>query len=215
MTVKGIIFDLDGTLLYTLEDLTNSVNFALKNCGLKERSIDEIKSFVGNGIIKLIERAIGDNQDKFNECHKLFLEDYKINSTKTTHPYKNSLETLLKLKERGIKLAILSNKNDDEVKKLSKYYFKDIFDISLGKCPEFDKKPDSKSTNFIIEKLNLKKEQTLFIGDSEVDILTAQNAGLKCLSVSWGYKTKEFLAKNKAQEIFDDFNELYEFIISL
>lgn len=213
MTLKGIIFDLDGTLLYTLEDLFNSVNFALLKCDLKERTLEEVKRFVGNGIKKLIERAIANNKDKFSDCYKYFLEHYSTNSINTTRPYKNVLKGLKELKEKGLKLAILSNKDDSEVKKLSKYFFKDIFDISLGTSSNFDKKPDPKSTLYIIKELNLKKEDVVFIGDSEVDIQTAKNAGIECLSVLWGYKTEEFLIKKGAKKTFCDFDTLKEYLI--
>ena len=212
MNIKGIIFDLDGTLLYTLEDLKNSVNYALKHCGLKERTLDEIRNFVGDGIYKLIERATSENPCKTEECFKIFKEHYKQNSTNTTKPYDGALDFLKKLKEKGVKLAVLSNKIDSEVKKLTKIYFNNIFDYCLGQTRDLAKKPQADGVYYIIEKLGLKKENIIFAGDSEVDIKCAQNAEIKCLSVLWGYKDKEFLAKNGAEHLFSDFDELYNYL---
>ena len=129
MKVKVVVFDMDGTLLYTLEDLTDSVNFALEKCNLKKRNINEIREFVGDGVYKLIERAVGDNVEKIGECFIIFKNHYSKNSTNNTKPYKGAEETLKKLKDKGLKLAVLSNKPDLEVKKLSKLFFEDIFDI--------------------------------------------------------------------------------------
>lgn len=208
MSYKAIIFDMDGTILYTIEDLKDSVNFALNKLNLKQRTLEEITSFVGDGIYELIKRATDNNQEKIEKCFELFKNHYKNNSTNKTKPYKNSIETLLYLKKEGIKLAVLSNKIDSEVKKLSEFYFKDIFDISLGESEKFPKKPNPASCNYIINKFNLKKEEVLFIGDSEVDIKTANNANIDCISVSWGYKEKDFLIKNNAKNIIDDFSQL-------
>jgi len=214
MTIKGIIFDLDGTLLYTLEDLKNSTNYALKKLNQKERSIEEIRNFVGNGIKKLIERALGDKQELIDECLLIFLNHYKNNSLNNTKPYENIVDILIKLKNKGIKLAVLSNKIDIEVKKLVDYYFKNIFDIVLGETVQFPKKPNSKASEYIIQKFNLKKEEVVFIGDSEVDIQTAENTEIKCLSVVWGYKDETFLKEKGAQKIFKTPQELYNFIIN-
>ncbi len=213
MKFKALIFDMDGTILYTIEDLADSVNFALKKCNLPTRTLEEVTNFVGNGILKLIERAVGEKQELVQECFEIFKEHYKNNSTNKTCAYKNSFEILSKLKEKGLKLAVLSNKIDSEVKKLSKIYFKDIFDISMGESPNFPKKPNPAALNEIIKKFNVKKEECLFIGDSEVDIETAKNANINCLSVTWGYKTKEFLIQNQAENLCNSFEELYDFVV--
>lgn len=215
MNIKALVFDMDGTLLYTLEDLADSVNFALDKCGLNKRSLEEVEKFVGNGVYKLIERAVGENFEKINECFEIFKRHYSKNSTNKTRPYNGAIETLKKLKDRGLKLAVLSNKPDFEVKKLSKLFFEDIFDISMGETENFPKKPDSKSLLYIVKAFNVSTRETIFIGDSEVDIQTANNAGIDCYSVSWGYKTKEFLVQNKAKIIFDNFDDLYKKIVSM
>lgn len=213
MTIKGIIFDLDGTLLYTLEDLKNSVNYALEYCNLEKITLEQTRNFVGNGIGKLIERAIGIHQEKYDQCLEMFKKHYAKNSNITTKPYPMVIENLQRLKQKNIKLAILSNKIDSEVKKLSKLYFGDIFDISQGETPEFNKKPDPKSSEYIIKQFNLSKDEVIFIGDSEVDIQTAKNTSIKCLSVLWGYKDKGFLTQNGAKITFDNFKDLVDYIL--
>ncbi len=213
MSIKGIIFDLDGTLLYTLEDLKNSVNWALQKNGLKIRTIEEIRTFVGLGIEKLIERAVFPDKNKFESCLSDFIDYYKKNSIKETKPYENALETLKTLKEKGFKLSILSNKIDSEVKKLNEYFFNGIFDYTLGATDAFPKKPDSRSTIHIIKQLELKKDEVVLIGDSEVDIETAKNAQIQCLSVTWGYKDKDFLIKQGAKKIFNDFLSLTQYLL--
>lgn len=212
MRIRAVIFDLDGTLLYTLDDLKDSVNYALKQCNLKERTLDEIRTFVGNGIYKLIERAVGANKEQLEKCFEVFKYHYNKNCNNTTKPYKNVIETLKKLKEKDIKLAILSNKADFAVKNLTNIYFKNLIDISMGENKKYAKKPDSTACLYILEKFNVKKEEAIFVGDSEVDLQTAKNAGIRCLSASWGYKEKEFLAKSGANIIINSIEEILNFV---
>jgi len=209
--IKLIIFDLDGTLLYTLEDLKLSLNYALKKNNLKERTLNETKSFVGNGILKLIERAVDFNKEKIMPCYNDFIENYQ-NAYQNTYPYENIVETLKQIKKMGIITTILSNKADLAVQNLSNIFFKGLIDFSMGKRDEFQTKPDNKSTLFILNKFKIKKEEALFIGDSEVDIQTANNSGLTCLSVSWGYKDKDFLIKSGAKNIINSPLEILNFL---
>lgn len=215
MSIKGVIFDLDGTLLYTLEDLYLATNFALKQCSLKERTIDEIQCFVGNGIEKLIEKSVNPHKEKFAQCLDEFKKYYNKHQKDNTKPYKNAVETLKKIQKNGIKIAVLSNKIDSAVKTLVEEYFPNLIDVIRGETDEFPKKPNPLNCLDIINKMGFKKEEILFIGDSEVDIQTAKNAGIVPISVSWGYKTKEFLKENNAVKIVDDFDELYEYIKAL
>lgn len=210
--IKAIIFDMDGTILYTLQDLADSTNYALEKCGFKKRSLDEIRNFVGNGAYKLIERATEAQKPAVEKCYKIFLEHYGKNSANSTQPYKNAVETLKKLKEKGLKLAVLSNKPDSEVKKLSEKYFKGIFDISRGESVEFPKKPDPAALLSILSCFGIGKDECFLAGDSEVDLETAQNAGIGCLSVCWGYKSEEFLIQNGADKLFRSFSELFNYL---
>ena len=212
MTIKAVIFDLDGTLLNTIEDLTNSVNFALCRFGFPELTIKEVNSFVGDGVAKLIERSLPNgllNPD-FNNCLETFKEHYENNMCVKTKPYGDILKMLSSLKEKGIKCAVVSNKFDLAVKGLTKKYFGDLIDIEIGESEELGikKKPSPDMVFRVLEKLNLKKEEVLYVGDSDTDILTAKNSGIKCISVSWGFRNREFLIKNGAQTIIDKPGEL-------
>ena len=210
--IKGIIFDLDGTLLNTLEDLKNSVNYSLVSCLLDTISLDETREYVGNGVYNLIESAVGKHKEQIQKCYEIFKEHYSKNSKIYTKPYEGAKVFLNGLKDKNIKLAVLSNKLDSMVKNLVEYYFSGIFDIVMGESKEFPKKPDSKACDYIINEFKLNKENVIFIGDSNTDIKTAKNVGIECISVSWGYKSKDFLIKNGAKNIIDSFDEIYKFI---
>ncbi len=211
-----IIFDLDGTLLNTLEDLTDSTNFALKHFNYLERTIDEIRQFVGNGVAKLIERAIpmGLNNPNFNECLNIFKQNYAQNMYNKTAAYPGIIKMLQELKQQGCKTAVVSNKFDMAVKELCGKYFPDLIDIAAGEneAEGIRKKPYPDSVLKVMKTLNVDAMQTIYVGDSEVDILTAKNANLKCISVSWGFKSKEFLLENNAEIIIDTPDEIFKYI---
>lgn len=211
MSIKLVIFDLDGTLLYTLEDLKNSVNFALEKCNLKKKSIEQIRQFVGNGIPKLIERVVEDNKEKYDLCFEEFKKHYEINANTNTYPYEGIVDVLKKIKEKGIYVAILSNKADIFVKALAENYFKGQYDIAIGQG-KYPTKPDPKSTLYILEKYKIKNDEAYFIGDSEVDIFTAKNAKIKCLSATWGYKDKTFLLNNGATALLNNPNDILNYL---
>lgn len=216
MNNKTIIFDLDGTLLYTLEDLTDSVNFALNQFGYPTRSINEIKQFVGNGISKLIERAIpeGTNDPNFKECLYVFKKHYSENMYNKTKPYNGINELLIELKKQNFKIAVASNKFDTAVQELCKKYFQNLIDIAIGENTQIgiNKKPAPDMVYNILEKLNSGSETVLYIGDSEVDIETAQNSNIKCISVTWGYKDEEFLLKHGAKFIARNPKDILEIL---
>jgi phosphoglycolate phosphatase len=203
MSVKAVIFDLDGTLLYTLEDLTDSVNFALSKFNYPQRTIDEIRLFVGNGVRRLIERAIpeGESNPHFDEVFEIFKSDYSSRMFTKTRPYDEIIDVLKKLKEYGYKLAVVSNKYDSAVKELCEKYFKDLIDISVGQTDTIPPKPSAESVFKVVKELNLDVSECVYIGDSEVDIQTAHNAGMDCISVTWGYKDIDFLYSNGASMI--------------
>lgn len=194
--MKCVIFDLDGTLLYTLEDLADSTNYALMKFNLPKRSLEEIRTFVGNGVAKLIERASGLNDNKKNEeILAVFKNHYSKNQTNKTRPYKGVIKMLESLKQKGFKLAINSNKYDAAVKNLAEIYFKGLIDFSKGECANFPKKPSPKGALAIIDELNVNLSDTIYVGDSLVDIQTAKNADIPIISVLWGYCDKEIIEK--------------------
>lgn len=201
MEKDTIIFDLDGTLLNTLEDLYISFNYAIESFGYPKRTMEEIKSFVGNGIKKAIERALPQNvqEDELNKIIEVFKTYYTNNMYVKTKAYEGILPLLEELKNKGFKLAVVSNKYDSAVKNLCKKYFDSYINIAIGEGNGIDKKPDPKGVLKAIKELNSTKEKSIYIGDSEVDIQTAQNADIPCISVLWGFKDKEFLTKQGAK----------------
>ncbi len=216
MTIKAVIFDLDGTLLNTIEDLKESVNFALSCFGFPVLTVEQVNSFVGDGVSTLIERSLpyGILTPGFYECLEVFKEHYKNNMTVQTKPYPDIEKVLSVLKEKGTKTAVVSNKFDLAVKGLTEKYFKGLIDISIGECEErgIKKKPSPDMVFEVLKEFNLNKEEVLYVGDSDTDILTAKNSGIKCISVSWGFRTREFLRENGAETIIDFPMELMEII---
>ena len=214
---KVVIFDLDGTLLYTLEDLADSVNYALSQFDCQVCSLSQIRSFVGNGVRKLIERAVdfgGNllNDTDFEKCLSLFKEHYKNNMYNKTQPYTGVEEMLKDLKSIGIKTAVVSNKFDVAVKELCEYYFGDLIDIAVGESDVICKKPEPDGILKVVKEFCVKVDDCVYIGDSEVDIQTAQNCKMDLISVDWGYKDKAFLLKNGADIIISSSKELLDFL---
>lgn len=198
MRYKNYICDLDGTLLDTIDDLWESVNYALGENGLPLRTREEVLSFVGNGIRLLIERAMpkdGDKHPKFNEVFDTFRAYYAIHCEDRTHPYDGILEMLRALKADGCRIAVVSNKVNSAVQKLMPVYFPDLIDVAVGEdeAAGIRKKPAPDAVFRAMEVLGATADDSVFVGDSEVDYQTAVNAGLPCISVLWGFRTREFL----------------------
>lgn len=223
--IRGIIFDLDGTLLDTLSDLTDSTNYIMKIYGMPEHTVPEVRGFVGNGIRKLIERAVpGDtalNMDA--EAYKLFIDKlylefssyYDIHCLDKTLPYPGIMDLLQALSSEGYKLAIVSNKVDSAVKELSESFFSEYISVAIGETPSIKRKPAPDTAFAAMKELGLSASECIYVGDSEVDIATAENAGLRCISVTWGFKTKAFLADHGAKLYADTPGELKSLISEL
>lgn len=209
-----VIFDLDGTLLDTLEDLCDSTNFALSKFGYPTRTLPEVRSFVGNGIGVLIEKALpcGKADPYYGQVLEAFKSHYAVNCNNKTHAYDGIHKVLFLLKEAGYKLAVVSNKVDSAVKELCKLYFGDTIHIALGETPDIKKKPSPDSVKAVMLALGSTEDETVYIGDSEVDILTARNAGIDCISVSWGFRDKKTLTEAGAQIILDTANDVFDYI---
>lgn len=212
--VKAVIFDLDGTLLYTLEDLTDSTNYALSAFDYPPKTIEEVKSFVGNGVSLLIERAIpnGKSNPNFNECLELFKTHYSQNMYNKTMPFDGIIKTLTTLKNDGYMLGVVSNKFDSAVKELCNRYFNGLIDIAIGQREGINKKPSPDSVLEVMKELDVTPDESVYIGDSEVDILTAQNCNIPCISVTWGYKSIDFLYDNGAGVLVYSPEELLELL---
>lgn len=195
MAVKALLLDLDGTILDTLDDLCDSVNFALSSHGHPTHTKREIRAIVGNGVINLITRSLpeGVSQKEFEECLATYKEQYEVNKTNKTAPYKGIPEALSALRAAGYKLAIVSNKHAEAVEGLYNLFFADLVDFALGNSTDIPKKPAPDMVLVAAEKLGVSLEECVFVGDSEVDFQTAQNAGVPCISVTWGFRDEDVL----------------------
>lgn len=210
---KAVIFDLDGTLLNTLDDLADSTNYALSKFGYPTRTIEEVRQFVGNGVAKLIERAIpeGKNNPNFEKCLAIFKENYAQNMYNKTAPYNGIIEMLSNLKSKGIKIAVVSNKFDLAVKELCKKYFEGFIDFAAGEneAQGIKKKPAPDTVLSVLNEFNFAPEDAVYVGDSDVDIMTAKNSKMPCISVTWGFRDKKFLLENGATILINAPSEIY------
>jgi len=217
MTEKysAVVFDLDGTLLDTLEDLQGSVNYAMRLCGFPEHSLEDIRRFVGNGIRNLLERSVPDGAQNplFEKAMEAFRQHYAIHCNDKTKPYPSVIPLMKKLKEHGIKIGIVSNKADFGVKTLTDIYFKGIADAVVGQRDGIEKKPAPDMVLLALKEMGADREKTVYIGDSEVDLATAHNTGLPCISVSWGFRTAEFIREQGAQVIVATPQELEQMLL--
>ena len=202
MRYSAVLFDLDGTLLDTLDDLTDAVNFALKGQGLPPCTREEVRGYIGNGIVMLLARSTKQRANEVDAERMLcdFKEYYAAHCQDKTRPYDGVMDLLSSLKAEGVKIGVVSNKVDFATKGLCKAYFGDRIDVAIGENEEggVRKKPAPDSVFEAMRVLSVEPADTVYIGDSEVDIQTARNAGLACISVSWGFKDSEFLLKNGA-----------------
>ena len=212
--VEAVIFDLDGTLLDTLGDLTDAVNHALEKYGLPIRSMEEVRSFVGNGLRSLMLQAVeeGDAFEKFEELFSFFKEYYRTHCNIKTAPYEGVLELMKELKGRNIKMAIVSNKIDAGVKELNEKFFKDYTQVAIGEREGVGRKPAPDSVNEALRILGVEKEHAIYVGDSDVDIKTARNAQIRCVSVTWGFRDERFLMENGAGVMINRPLELLEYL---
>ena len=191
--IDTIIFDLDGTLLNTLDDLMDSVNFALSSFSLKERSREEIRRFVGNGVTMLIKRSVpeGTSEEMTKRVFSVFREHYLKNMENKTAPYEGIMPLLEEAKRQGIKTGVVSNKLDEAVKGLCEKTFGGLIGFAQGAQGEDDRKPNPINVFKCVEALGSETENCVYVGDSEVDFQTAQNAQMKCINVLWGFRKKE------------------------
>lgn len=198
---KGIIFDLDGTLLNTLTDLKNSLNDALEKNALLQRSTDEVRRFVGNGLATLVQRAIPDGRSnpKFEAVLSDIRRIYAIRCRDTTAPYDGVPEMLQTLYEQGRRLAVVSNKPDAQVKRLCSDFFGCCISAAIGQQEGVPLKPAADSLLAAMQILGTNRDDTVYVGDSDVDVLTAGNAGIPCISVLWGFRDYDFLLAGGAQ----------------
>ncbi len=209
-----VIFDLDGTLLYTLDDLRNSVNYALSKFGYEEKSLEEIRSFVGDGVSVLMKRSTpdGDKNPNFNSLLSSFKKHYAVHSTDCTYVYDGMTELLQKLKSEGYKLAIVTNKIQSAATPLCKAFFGDSIDITVGQREELKSKPAPDGVFEALRVLGSNADDCFYIGDSDVDVATAKNSGIDCICVTWGYRDRDVLEDLGASVFADNADGLYNII---
>lgn len=195
-----VVFDLDGTVLDTLRDLHDSMNAALAAFDFPPRSMEEIRQFVGNGIRKLVERSVPPQTpaETVNAVFSRFNEHYAVHCADHTKPYDGILSLLRRLRDAGTVCAVVSNKADYAVSELCRRYFGDLIALAVGARDGVQKKPSPDSTNEVIRRLGIPKTDAVYVGDSEVDVLTAKNAGLPCVSVDWGFRDPDVLCRSGA-----------------
>lgn len=230
MKYQAAIFDLDGTILDTLEDLANSLNYALAKKGYPVRTLEEVRRFVGNGMLNLVKLALTEpflqelsendeaedrleqKESVLEEAAQKVLEElkahYKIHCADKTKAYDGIIELLQELKQAGCKLAVVSNKADYAVQILCEQYFAGIFDMAVGEKEGVRKKPAPDAVYSVLETFKVRKEEAVYIGDSEVDIKTAENAGLEAVLVNWGFRDAEFLREMGAKKLATTMEEL-------
>ena len=200
MKYKAIIWDMDGTILDTLQDLHDGINHMLTSNGYGERTFEETRCAVGNGIRSLVSLSVpdGEKNPDFERLFGEFREYYSAHCRIKTRPYDGISETLDALREKGIKMAVVSNKIDSAVKELAAEFYPQL-DYALGEIAGVPRKPEPDMVLAALSALGVKKEEAVFIGDSEVDVETAKNAGLPCISVLWGFRKKEELLPHGAE----------------
>ncbi len=215
MKYTTVIFDLDGTLLDTLEDLMDAVNFVLGQHGYPLRTLQEIRRFVGNGAKKLMERSLPEGADtpQFDALLASFREYYNMHCEDKTHAYDGVPELMQQLQDAGCKLAIVSNKPDSAVQDLNKAYFCGYVEEAIGDQEGIRRKPEKDMVEYALAKLGSSKQEAVYVGDSEVDIQTAKNAGLACISVAWGFRDVAFLQESGADIIAETPQQVYEIIM--
>lgn len=198
--ITTVIFDLDGTLLDTLEDLKNATNYALKTCKMPERTLEEVRRFVGNGVKNLMIRAVqgGEENPQFERAFDTFKEYYGAHCNDATRAYDGIPALLQELKNNGYAMAIVSNKIDSAVQELKNRYFPQV-EIAIGDRENLSRKPQPDSVYLALKELGRRREEAVYVGDSDVDLDTARNAGIPCISVLWGFRDKAFLTGHGAE----------------
>lgn len=211
MRYNTVIFDLDGTLLNTLDDLSDSINAILQSHNFPLRTTNEVKQFLGNGVGPLMRLAAPSSctDEEVSIYLTEFKKHYEKNMDNKTRPFDGIMEVLIDLHRFNYKMAIVSNKFDDGVKSLVKTYFCNLFPVAIGESPTVRKKPAPDSVLTAIKELGADISGTIYVGDSEVDVITAKNAGIPCIGVTWGFRSREVLRKAGADFLIDTPREIF------
>jgi len=208
------IFDLDGTILDTLADLTASVNYALERFGYPTRTAAEVRRFLGNGSVVLMTKSLpaGTSEADRNKVLDFYNDYYQAHCNLETRPYEGIPELFSKLRSADCKIAVVSNKPDSAVQVLCREHFCDSLDAATGQRSDVRKKPAPDAINDILNKLSIDRKDSVYVGDSEVDIATAGNAAMDCISVEWGFRDRDFLMESGATVVASDVAELAQML---
>lgn len=214
MRYQTAIFDMDGTILETLEDMCASVNVTMDHVGYPRRTMDEVRRFIGNGAAKLIERCMpaGAEDPRYPAALEFYRAYYDAHAQIKTGPYPGIPELLNQLSREGVRLAVVSNKPDEAVRALTERYFPGVFPVAIGNRDGWATKPAPDSVYEAMRLLGARRESTVYVGDSDVDVDTARNAGLDSVIVTWGFRDEDFLRAHGAQHLAHNTDELYEML---
>lgn len=212
--IKAVIFDLDGTLLDTSRDIHAVLNASLKEFNLPQISYENTLKFVGNGAKKLVERAVGERTDMLQKVYLDYADRFANCSNEFTFLYPEEAKTLKEFKDEGIQLAIVSNKPQCATERVYAQYLSDFgFNIVLGQSDRYPLKPNPASTNHILSQLGVTCDECIFVGDGETDVQTAKAANIKCVSVLWGFRTREQLLKAGAENFAEKFSDIERYVL--
>lgn len=216
MKYKAALFDMDGTLIDSLEDMMDSVNATLSHFSMPQISYEQTRCYVGNGARRLIEQAVpaGTDSRLFEQVYNYYLGYYNTHAGIKTHPYEGIIPMLSALKNAGMKLAVISNKPDATVRELTPVFFDGLFELSVGESPSVRRKPAPDTVYAAINAMGLEKSECVYIGDSEVDVATAKNAGVDCIAVTWGFRTVQTLLDAGAETLINTVPELEKKLLS-
>ncbi len=215
MKYKAVLFDMDGTVLDTLGDLAAAVNHTLREFSMPERSIAEVAAALSNGAAYLIAHTVPDGTPKelTDKVLAAYAPYYDAHCDILTGPYDGIVPLMEKLRDRGVKLAVISNKQDTAVKPLAEKYFPGLLEIAVGESAEVRRKPNPDAVLAALRHIGVERVDAIYVGDTEVDLQTARNAGMECASVDWGFRTREQLVDIGAEHIFDTVQELEEYLL--
>ncbi len=214
--VKLCVFDLDGTLVYTLADLTASLNYALEQCGFPVLTEADVSAIVGHSTKYMCEHAVPpEHIDKADTVLDLYQKHYSLHSMDRSYPYDGMVDAVQAIRRAGVRVAVVSNKpHADTVKVVAALYPKDMFSLVLGRTNKFTIKPAPDSLNFVMDFFGVKSEDAVYVGDSDVDVAFARNANMRCVTVKWGYRTVEELLAAGADCMTDDPKELVDLVLN-
>jgi len=214
--VELCIFDLDGTLVNTLTDLTDSLNYALKQCGFPTLSEDGVSAIVGHSTNYMCEHAVPpEHVDQAGKVLGIYQARYRAHNLDRSRPYDGMIDAVLRIKRAGVKVAVVSNKpHADTVTVIGKLYPKDTFSLILGRTNKFAIKPAPDSLNFVMDFFGVRPENAVYVGDSDVDVEFARNAGMRCISVNWGFRTVRELEAAGADCITGDPDKMAKLVLN-